>query len=138
MGKIHHNSQQSSRDAHGASSNPIYKSNDIRFVKPSQSIQNHSPRRGKLLGEMRPFWIKVKESEHRLEWLKTMVRHELVVRDVDAYAKAISEQLRSEEMKFREQERGVLLGIMKVKLRDEHHNLRKLQNKKYSSNYVRY
>ena len=38
MRKIHHNSQQSSRDAHGASSKPIYKSNDIRFVKPSQSI----------------------------------------------------------------------------------------------------
>ena len=48
-----------------------------------------------------------------------MVKNELVVRDVDAYSRAISEQLRSDEMKYKEQERNILLGIMKVKLRDE-------------------
>ena len=83
-----------------------------------------------MLGILRPYWLRLKESEARLEWLKTLVKLELVVRDIEAYARAVSDQLRSEEMKFKEQERSVLLGLMKVKLRDEHINLRELQRKK--------
>ena len=137
MGWLTSNFQQSSTVAHRATSNPHYKSSN-RFVQDSKLSQKNSPRRGNLLGEMRPFWLKVKESEQRLMWLRTMVRQKLVVRNIEAYGKAISEQLRSEEMRFKEQERDVLLNIMKIKLRDENINLKKLQvNKELARQKIR-
>ena len=64
--------------------------------------------KGPLLGIIKPSWIKVAESESRLE----------------DYAKSISFQLRTEEMKLREEERTALLDLMLVKIRDEKRNLR--------------
>ena len=90
-------SQQSSKVALRATSKPIHRCNSMNKLK-SSSI--YSRRRGNLLGDLRPYWIKVKESEQRLRWLKQMVKLDLVVRDIDAYAKAVSEKLRSDEMKF--------------------------------------
>ena len=64
-------------------------------------------RTGNLLGIMRPLWIKVCESEQRIAWLTKMIGKRLVVRNLEAFAKAIGEQLRSEEYKFKEEERHV-------------------------------
>ena len=76
-------------------------------------------RGGNLLGVVRPFWLKVTESEQRLAWLKTMRKNDLVVRDLESYAKSISERLRSEEYQLKEEERKILLDIMTLKIKDE-------------------
>ena len=68
----------------------------------------YSMDRGKLLGAAQPAWNKVLESEARLKWLKSMVEKDLVVRNLESYAKAEGEKLRTEEMKLREEERDVL------------------------------
>ena len=86
-----------------------------------------TPERGQLLGIIRPIWTKVTESECRLTWLHEMVRQNLIVRDIESYAKSISECLRSEEMKYRAEEKKVLLGLMKVKLKDERKHLEMVQ-----------
>ena len=80
--------------------------------------------KGPLLGIIKPSWTKVAESESRLAWLKTMWERGLCVRNIEAYAKSISDQLRTDEMKVREEERSVLLDLMLVKIRDEKRNLR--------------
>ena len=51
---------------------------------------NHATtlRGGNELGTMRPHWLRVTESEQRIAWLKTMGRKELVVRDLESYAKS--------------------------------------------------
>ena len=77
-----------------------------------------------MLGIIRPYWMKVAEAEQRLAWLQTMIRRELVVRDLESFARNINEQLRSEELKYRDEERFLLMGIMRPKLRDEKMNLR--------------
>ena len=87
-------------------------------------------RRGNVLSIGRPYWLRVTESEMRLAWLKTMVRKELVVRDLDSYAKSISIKLRSEEYRMREEERKILLGIMTLKLKDEKKYLASIIRKK--------
>ena len=87
-------------------------------------------RRGNLLGIERPIWLKVQESESRIEFLKEMIRRKLVVRDIESYAKSISCKLRSEGLKLREEEREILLGLMNLKLKDEKINLRVLLKKK--------
>ena len=51
-------------------------------------------RTGNLLGIMRPLWIKACESEQRIAWLTKMIGKRLVVRNLEAFAKAIGEQLR--------------------------------------------
>ena len=86
--------------------------------------------RGNLLGAVRPLWVKVTESEQRIAWLKKMIGKKLVVRDLNAYIKCISAKLRSEECKYREEEREILMGIMKLKLKDEMKNLIALKRKK--------
>ena len=53
------------------------------------SIEKYSGDRGQLLGIVRPAWRKVQESEMRLDWLNKMVKKNLVVRDIEAYAKAL-------------------------------------------------
>ena len=87
---------------------------------------NDSTKRGNLPGVLRPYWLRIKESEERLGWLKNILRQDLVVRDVEAYAKACRVQLRTEDMRCREAERVVLMGIMKVKIKYEIINLRGL------------
>ena len=47
-----------------------------------------------------------------------MIDRELVVRDLEAYAKNISAKLRSDEYRVKEEERVVLMCIMKLKLKD--------------------
>ena len=96
----------------------------------SSSIEKYSGDRGQLLGIVRPAWRKVLESEMRLDWLEKMVRKNLVVRDIEAYARAQSEKLRSEEMRLKEEERIVLMGLMHVKVKDEKRNLVALQQTK--------
>ena len=98
-------------------------------IKPMLSTTT-TLRRGELLGIVRPTWIKVTESEQRLSWLKNMERKKLIVRDIESYAKSVSNKLRSDELKYREEERSVLLGLMSLKVKDEKLNLRKLQRLK--------
>ena len=71
-------------------------------------IRNYSSNRGQLLGIIRPAWRKVLESETRLDWLERMVKKKLIVRDIEAYAKAQGEMLRSEEMRMKEEERDLV------------------------------
>ena len=87
-------------------------------------------RRGNLLGIVRPYWYKVIESEQRYAWLKTMISKDLIVRDLNAYAKSIGEKLRSEEVKFREEERKILLDVMTLKLKDEKKHLGEVKREK--------
>ena len=74
------------------------------------SSRIYSMDRGKLLGAAQPAWTKVLESEARLKWLKSMIEKDLVVRNIESYAKAEGEKLRSEEMRLKEEERDVLKG----------------------------
>ena len=83
--------------------------------------------KGPLLGITKPSWIKAADSEMRLAWLKTMYEKKLCVRNIESYAKALSAELRTDEMKVREEERTVLLDLMLVKIRDEKRNLKILQ-----------
>jgi len=85
---------------------------------------------GSMLGTVKPLWIKVTESEQRISWLKSMIDRELVVRDLEAYAKKISAKLRSDEYHVKEEERVILMNIMKLKLKDEKRNLIALNRKK--------
>ena len=86
-------------------------------------------RRGSLLGIVRPTWIKITESEQRLAWLQSMERKRLIVRDIESYAKSVSTKLRSDELRYREEERDILLGLMTLKVKDEKLNLRNLNKK---------
>ena len=97
--------------------------NDL-VLDPHSCLQlEDTLRRGKVLDIVRPFWCKVTESEQRLAWLETMVRKELVVRDLDGYTKSIGACLRSEEYKMREEERIILLEVMRLKVKDEKKHL---------------
>ena len=80
-----------------------------------------------MLGITKPSWIKAADSEMRLAWLKTMYEKKLCVRTIESYAKALSDELRTDEMKVREEERTVLLDLILVKIRDEKRNLKILQ-----------
>ena len=94
------------------------------------STNEDTLRGGNLLGVVRPYWMKVTESEQRLAWLKTMRGRDLVVRDLESYAKSISEQLRSEQYRMREEERKILLEIMSLKIKDEKKHLVEVKRKK--------
>ena len=48
-----------------------------------------------------------------------MVRKELVVKDIDSYAKVVGIMLRSDELRFKEKERKILMGLMVLKVKDE-------------------
>ena len=112
-----------SSDAHSASSKQ-----DITNISLSNMETTLS--RGNLLGAVRPHWTRVTESEQRIAWLKKMIAKKLVVRDLNTYVKSISAKLRSEECKIREEEREILMGIMRLKLKDEMKNLIALKRKK--------
>ena len=118
-----------SEDALSASSIP-----DIRETNchsnVSCTLMETTHIRGNLLGAVRLQWTKVTESECRMAWLKKMVERKIVVRDLEAYSKSISEKLRSEECRLKEEEREILMGVMKLKLKDEMKNLIALQRKK--------
>ena len=87
---------------------------------------NTTLRRGELLGIGRPIWMKAQESECRLAWLTEMIRKDLTVKDIDAYAKTVGSMLRSDELRFKEEERKILMELMKLKLRDEKLNLKNI------------
>ena len=78
----------------------------------------------------RPIWMKVVESEQRIAWLTKMVRKEIFVRDLEAFARVEHEKLRSDKLKVREDERQIILGLMKLKLKDEVKHLRNLKIEK--------
>ena len=62
---------------------------------PSSSLSSiDTPEGGKLLGVVRPIWIKVAESECRINWFKKMIGKGLIVRDLDAFASTTREKLR--------------------------------------------
>ena len=97
-----------------------------------------TPLRGELLGIVRPVWRKVVESECRLAWLNEMVRENLIVRDIQSYAKSVSASLRSEEMIMKEEERKVLSELMKVKLKDERKHLETVKRiKELARNWIK-
>ena len=73
-------------EAHSASSKP--RTRHKSSPEPVLKLQN-TLRRGTLLGIARPKWLKVLESERRQLWLEEMVRKDLVVRDIDSYAKSV-------------------------------------------------
>ena len=87
------------------------------------TVESDTPKRGTLIGIVRPVWQKVTESECRLAWLHEMERNNLVVRNIESYARQVSECLRTEEMIIKEEERKVLLGLMKIKIKDERKHL---------------
>ena len=60
---------------------------------------------GPLLSVMRPTWVKVMESEQRIAWLQRMVDRKLCVKDLEAYVKLQHEQLRSKNMRVKEEEK---------------------------------
>ena len=61
-----------------------------------------------------------------------MIGKNLLVRDLEAFLKSTSEQLRSDESKIREEEREVVMKLMIVKRNDERRKLRELQREKES------
>ena len=73
-------------EAHSASSKP--RTRQKSSPEPVLKLQN-TLRRGTLLGIARPKWLKVLESERRQLWLEEMVKKDLVVRDIDSYAKSV-------------------------------------------------
>ena len=83
--------------------------------------------KGPLLNTVKPSWMKTAECEQRLAWLKTMWNRKLCLRELESYSKALSAQLRTDEMRVREEERKVLLDLMLVKIRDEKRNLQILE-----------
>ena len=93
---------------------------DIHF---QYSNQVPTSREGPLLGVVLPVWLKVVESEQRLSWLQKMVKRDLCVREIESYAKSQHSKLRSDELKLKESERSVLLGLMDIKVKDEKRNL---------------
>ena len=106
--------------AHSAISNCKAGSNSSLPTSVHQSITS---RGGSMLGIARPFWMKVLQSEQRLAWLKVMVKKKLVVRDLESYLKQISVQLRSEDVRIKEEEREILMSVMELKIKDEKVNL---------------
>ena len=95
---------------------------------------NTTLRRGELLGIGRPIWLKVQESESRLTLIENMVKKDLIVKDLDSFAKAVGKMLRSDELRFKEEERKILMGLMKLKLKDEKLNLKRLRKEKGGKN----
>ena len=96
----------------------------------SSYYECQTSKKGTPLSVARPIWMKVVESEQRIAWLTKMVRNEICVRDLEAFAKVEHEKLRSEKLKVREDERQIILGLMKLKLKDEVKHLRNLKDEK--------
>ena len=83
-----------------------------------------TPGGGNLLGILQPVWYKAIESDMRLEWIEEMLRRGIVVREIQSFGENITNQLRAESSKEEELGREALIGLMKVKHRDEkrHHH----------------
>ena len=110
-------------NAHSALINNSRDEFDYLNSFPPLSVSDITQLRGQLIGIARPIWSKVVESETRLAWLHDMVRSELVVRNLEAYAQSISACLRTEEMISKEEERKVMMEVMRLKLEDERKHL---------------
>ena len=93
---------------------------------PLNSLEHSAKARGNMLGNARPAWLRVAESEQRMIWLKSMIRKRLLVRDVESFIRSQEVKLRSSEESIREEERDILLGLMTIKLKDERKNYRRL------------
>ena len=59
-----------------------------------------------------------------------MLDKNLIVRDLNSYARKIGTQLRSENYQYKEEEREILMGLMHLKFKDEKRHLRELKRKK--------
>ena len=103
-------------------------------MKGNQSVIRKQPtsREGSLIGVVRPLWMKVTESEQRISWLDKMVKRKLCVKDLESYISAEHRKLRSPQYKIREDERGVLMNLMTIKLKDEKRNIEVLRKNKES------
>ena len=84
----------------------------------SSHVKYGTSQKGNLLGTIRPIWIKVLESEQRISWLKKMLDKGLCVRDLEAYVKSEHGKLRSEALRVQECERGIIMGLMRLKWKD--------------------
>ena len=89
-------------------------------------MEHSAKARGEMLGRARPVWFRVTESEQRMNWLKSMIKKRILVRDIDSFLKSQEVKIRSDEESIREEERDILLGLMDVKLKDEKKNYRRL------------
>ena len=89
-------------------------------------MEHSAKARGAMLGRARPVWFKVIESEQRMNWLKSMIRKRILVRDIESFLKSQEVKIRSDEESIREGERDILLGLMDIKLKDEKKNYRRL------------
>ena len=87
---------------------------------------------GKLLGVVRPVWFRAIESEQRVSWLNKMVKRGLCVNDIEAYINTEHDKLRSRQLQTREEERDILVNLMKLKLKDEKRNLEGLHRSRES------
>ena len=74
---------------------------------------------GSVLGIIKPTWQKAMESEMRMNWLKSMLERDLVLRDIMQFSQIIEEKMRTESSKSEELGREVLTEIMRVKHTDE-------------------
>ena len=102
-------------------------------MKPVRVHILPTSREGPLLGVVRPSWIKVTESESESEseqpvtWLTKMVKKGLCVNDIKSYVKSEHEKLRSDKYRVREEERDIMIDLMKLKLKDAKRNLEDLR-----------
>ena len=115
----------------------VTSSNETDYLTNSEKMSlqlsiDSTLKRGTLLGVMKPVWLKTTESEERIRWLRQMIGKNLLVRDLEAFLKSTSKQLRSDEIKIREEEREVVMKLMIVKRNDERRKLRELQREKES------
>ena len=113
--------------AHSAMKNNL---RDYEFNFSKLTSVSDTPKRGQFLGIVRPLWVKAKESECRAIWLEDMVRKKLIVRNIESYAVSLRECYRSDKMKNKKEEEGILFELMKVKLKDEKLHLQKLKRMK--------
>ena len=78
-----------------------------------------TPEGGHLVGILQPLWNKALESDMRLDWLRLMLRKDLVVRDIQHFGENVNKKLRTESSREEEMGREALIELMKVKLKDE-------------------
>ena len=50
-------------------------------------MEHSAKARGEMLGRARPVWFRVTESEQRMNWLKSMIKKRILVRDIDSFLK---------------------------------------------------
>ena len=89
--------------------------NKVNMSTDLEKHRNSHVQRGLVLGIARPIWIKVVENEERLNWMKKMVHRGLIVRDTEVFGKSLENKLRSDNAQILEDEKEILLTLMKLK-----------------------